>query len=85
MGYDLLVKNGTVIDGSGSPGYRADVMSSMARLLPLDVLTKAPSEPSMRTDTSCRPDLSTVIPIWMLRFFGTRSVPVLAITGSLAW
>ena len=25
MGYDLLVKNGTVIDGSGSAGYRADV------------------------------------------------------------
>ncbi len=25
MGYDLLVKNGIVIDGSGSPGYRADV------------------------------------------------------------
>ena len=25
MGYDLVVKNGTVIDGSGSPGYRADV------------------------------------------------------------
>ena len=25
MGYELLVKNGIVIDGSGSPGYRADV------------------------------------------------------------
>ena len=25
MSYDLVVKDGTVIDGSGQPGYRADI------------------------------------------------------------
>ncbi len=25
MSYDLVIKNGTVIDGSGAPRYRADV------------------------------------------------------------
>jgi N-acyl-D-aspartate/D-glutamate deacylase len=25
MGYDLLIKNGTVIDGSGAPRHQADI------------------------------------------------------------
>ena len=25
MGYDLIAKNGMLIDGSGSPRYRADI------------------------------------------------------------
>ena len=25
MAYDLVIKNGTVVDGSGAPGYQADI------------------------------------------------------------
>ena len=32
MGYDLIIRNGAVVDGSGAPAYRADVALSGGRI-----------------------------------------------------
>ncbi|MDQ1361133.1 MAG: N-acyl-D-amino-acid deacylase [Acidimicrobiaceae bacterium] len=45
MAYDLVIRNGTVVDGSGGPSYRADVAVSGDRIAEIGRITaRAPSE-----------------------------------------
>ena len=39
MAYDLLIKNGTVVDGSGSPGRRADVAIAAGKIAEIGKVT----------------------------------------------
>jgi N-acyl-D-aspartate/D-glutamate deacylase len=41
MSYDLLIKNGTVVDGTGAPQYRADVAVSNGKIAEIGKITES--------------------------------------------
>ena len=71
MKYDLVIKNGTVIDGSGMPRYRADVGVIRGRIASIGRISDAADETIDAEGHVVTPDLSTVTPTWMPRFPGT--------------
>ena len=40
MSYDLLIKNGTVVDGTGAPQYRADVAVANGKIAEIGKITE---------------------------------------------
>ena len=85
MNYDLVVKNGTIIDGSGGARYRADVGILDGKIASIGRIDSKKRKLLMLKDTLSRLGLSMVILIWMHKYFGIRSVLVLVITVLPVW
>ena len=72
--YDLVIRNGTVVDGSGLGSYRADVGVVGGRIAFVGrIREQRRARRSTPRATSSRPASSTATPTWTPRSSGTRS------------
>ena len=51
--YDLIIRNGTIVDGSGMPRYKGDVGIEAGKIAAIGKIREARAKRSMRTGTSC--------------------------------
>ena len=80
--HDLVIRNGTVVDGTGAPSVRADVAIDGDRIVAVGESTATPPARSTPTAGSSPPASSTSTPTSTPSWRGTRSARRRAGTAS---
>jgi len=81
MPYDLVIKNGVLIDGSGLPRHHADVAVRYGRIAAVGRIRERAREVIDADGLVVAPASSTATPTWTRRSSGTRSAPARAGTA----
>ena len=85
MKYDLLIKDGTVIDGTGKERFAADIGIVGDQIAAIGSLGTQAKELLDARDRIGRRVLSMPTLIWTRRSSGIRSAPARVCTASRAW
>jgi len=75
MAYDLLIKNGLIVDGSGMPAFRGDVGIKNGKIVDIGKLSGTASRTIDADGRAVARALSTITAITTPRSPGTRSAP----------
>ena len=65
MAHDVVIKNGTVVDGTGSPAFGADVAIDGDKITAIGKDVGSGKKKSTPREMLSRPASSTRIPTWM--------------------
>ena len=72
MDYDIVIRNGTIIDGTGVEGFAADVAISNGRIVEVGDVNGSAQREIDAQGQLVTPGLWTFTPISTVKFAGTR-------------